>query len=254
MAITFVGSHIGTHAATSAQTVNFSSLLDSAGGTPTLLQNDIVIVTVFQAAAATRTQAQLLPTSYTVAHASVITSSDTNISSQQTSYKIMGSVPDTSVSIPASAATTSGVAYSIHVFRGVNTTTPNDVTAVTTSGINGAQPDPAVITPVSNGAWIYIAAGGAMAAGTAPQSTAPTGLSTATNAWRQTVLTTTTNDPGLAAGYKNDWASGSFDCAALTGYTTTNTGSWTAVTIALRPIPGSPPFVNLNKYLPLLCR
>jgi hypothetical protein len=74
-----------------------------------------------------------------------------------------------------------------------------------------------------------------MAAGASPQSTAPTGLSTATNAWRQTVLTTTTNDPGLAAGYKSDWASGAFDCPALTGYTTTNTGSWTAATLALRP-------------------
>jgi collagen type VII alpha len=235
MAISFVGSLIGSHASTSAQTVNFSGLLDASGATPTLQANDIVVVTVFQAAAATRTQAQLTPSGYTVAHASVITASDTNISSQQTSYKVMGPAPDTSVSIPASAATTAGVAYSVHVFRGIDVGTPLDVTATTASGINGAQPNPPSITPATAGAWIYCAAGGAMAAGASPQSTAPTGLSTATNAWRQTVLTTTTNDPGLAAGYKSDWASGAFDCPALTGYTTTNTGSWTAATLALRP-------------------
>jgi hypothetical protein len=235
MAISFVGSLIGTHASTSAQTVNFSGLLDASGATPTLQQNDIVVVTVFQAATATRTQAQLLPTGYTAAHASVITASDTNVASGQTSYKIMGSTPDTSVSIPASASTTAGVAYAVHVFRGVDIGTPLDVTATTASGINGAQPNPPAITPSTAGAWIYCVGGGAMAAGAAPQSTAPTGLSTGANAWRQTVLTTTTNDPGLAAGYKSDWASGAFDCPALTGYTTTNTGAWTAATLALKP-------------------
>jgi hypothetical protein len=235
MAISFVGSLVGTHASTSAQTANFSGLLDAAGGTPTLQPNDIVVVTVFQAGIATRTQAQLTPTGYTVAHAAVITASDTNVSSEQTSYKVMGSVPDTSASIPASASTTAGVAYAVHVFRGVDVGTPMDVAATTASGTNSAQPNPPSITPSTAGAWIYCAGGGAMAAGAAPQSTAPIGLSTATNAWRQTVLTTTTNDPGLAAGYKSDWASGAFDCPALTGYTTTNTGSWTAATLALRP-------------------
>jgi hypothetical protein len=235
VAIQFIGSHIGTHAVASAQTVAFSNLLNAAGATPTLAQNDLVIVTVFQAGAATRTQAQLLPTGYTASHASVITSTDTNISSMQTSHKFMGVSPDTSVSIPASASTTAGIAYSIFVFRNVDTTTPMDVTAVTASGINTAQPDPAAITPTTAGAWIYVAGGGAMAAGAAPQSTAPTGLDTTTNAWRQTVLTTTTNDPGLATGFKSNWASGAFDCPAFTGYTTTNTGSWTAATLALRP-------------------
>jgi hypothetical protein len=236
VAITFVGSHIGTHAATSAQAIALSNLKDAAGSTPTLQQNDLVIVTVFQAATATRTQAQLLPTGYTASHAAVITSTDTNVSSQQTSHKVMGATPDTTVSIPAAASTTVGIAYSIHVLRGVDQTTPIDVAAVTASGINGAQPNPGAITPTTAGAWIYIAAGGAMAAGAAPQSAPPTGLSATTNHYRQTVLTTTTNDPGLAAGLKTDWSSGAFDCAALTGYTTTNTGSWTAVTLAFRPM------------------
>lgn len=247
MAISFVGSHIGTHAAITAQTVNFSSLLNSAGTTPTLAQNDLVVITVFQAQAGTtafRTQAQLTPTGYTASHANVITSSDTNDSSQQTSHKFMGATPDTSVSIPASFATTSGVAYSIHVYRGVDPTTPMDVAGVTASGGNGAQPDPAAITPATAGAWIYVAGGGAMATGTAPQSAAPTGLDATTNAWRQTVLTTTTNDPGLAAGHKSNWASGAFDCPAFTGYTTTNSGSWTAVSLAIRPADVTPPTIT----------
>lgn len=252
--ISFVGSHVGSHAATSAQTVNFSSLLNAAGGTPTVLQNDLVVVTVLQAGVATRTQAQLLPSGYTASHASVLQSSDTNIASQQTSHKFMGSTPDTSVAIPASASTTAGVAYVIHVFRGVDPNTPMDVTATTATGINTAQPDPPSITPASINAWIYCVGGGAMAAGAAPQSSAPTGLDTTTNAWRQTVLTTTTNDPGIAAGFKSDWASGAFDCPALTGYTTTNTGAWCAATLALRAQPLGHPFRNTNPMLPLLAR
>lgn len=235
MAISFVGSHVGSHASTSAQTVNFSSLLDASGATPTLQQNDLVIVTVFQAGVATRTQAQLQPTGYSPSHASVLTASDTNIASQQTSQKFMGVTPDTTISIPASASTTAGVAYEIHVFRGVDTTTPMDVTPTTATGTNTAIPNPPSITPTTARAWIYCVGGGAMAAGAAPQSAAPTGLFAGVNAWRQTVLTTTTNDPGLGAGYKSDWVSGAFDCPVFTGYTSTNTGAWCAATLALRP-------------------
>jgi hypothetical protein len=235
VAISFVGSHVGSHAVASAQSIALSNLKNSAGATPTLLQGDLIVVTVLQAGVATRTQAQLLPTGYLASHAAVLTASDTNIASQQTSHKFMGATPDTTISIPAAASTTAGVAYEIHVFRGVDQTTPMDVTATTATGINTAQPNPPAITPITAGAWIYCVGGGAMAAGAAPQSAAPTGLDTTTNAWRQTVLTTTTNDPGIAAGFKSDWASGAFDCPALTGYTTTNTGAWCAATLALRP-------------------
>lgn len=230
--IVWLGSGIGTHALTSTSTFNFSSLLNSAGSAPTLAFNDLVIATVFQAAAATRTTAQLTPSGYT-AIGSAATSTDTNVSSILCSYKWMGTTPDTSIAIPASAATTSGIAYGIYVFRNVDSII-NDVTAVPATGGNSAQPNPGLITPVKAGTLIFIAAGGAMAAGAAPQATAPTGLDTTTNAYRQTVLTTTTNDPGLACGIKSDWSSGSFDCPALTGFTTTNTGSWAAITLALQ--------------------
>lgn len=234
MAISFVGSGVGTHASTSAQTYNFSSLLNSAGSTPTLQSGDLVIVAVNCASTVDRTQATLTPLGYSTAHTDLF-ANDSNDTNLQVSYKFMTGTPDTSVSIPASNATTAGVAWTVHVFRGVDTTAAIVVTPTTATGINTAQPDPPSITPTTAGSFIYIVGAGAMAAGAAYQSTAPTGLDTSTNAWRQTVLTTTTNDPGIAAGFKSDWSAGAFDCPAFTGGTTTNTGSWAAVAIVLEP-------------------
>jgi sorbitol-specific phosphotransferase system component IIC len=234
MTIAFVGSGVGTHALTSTSTYNFSSLLNSAGGTPTLLENDLVIVSVINATTVNRGAGTLVPSGYTAFHTATY-ADDTNDTNQQVSYKFMGSSPDTSVAIPASNATTAGVAWTVHVFRNVDKIDVVDVTTSTVTGTNGAQPNPPAVLPNTAGAWIYESSGGAMAAGAAYQSTAPTGMSTTTNAWRQTVITTTTNDAGIASGYKSDWSSGSYDCAALTGGTSTNTGSWSSVAIVLKP-------------------
>ena len=122
MPITFVGSHVGTHAATSAQTVNFSTLRDASNNTPTLQEGDLVLVAVENASTVDRTQAQLTPSGYTALHTDDYRN-DSNDSNFLVSRKFMGSTPDTSVAIPASNATTAGVAYAIYVFRGVNTTT-----------------------------------------------------------------------------------------------------------------------------------
>jgi hypothetical protein len=240
MAITFVGSGVGTHAATSTQTINFSTLLNAAGSAPTLAQGDMVIVAYHQTAnstiaSGTRSAAQMTPAGYTSLTSTII-GTDTNITSSLVSNKFMTSTPDTSVGIPASVSTTMGVAYDIHVFRGVDIDNPLDVAVATISGTNGGQPDPPSITPASPGAWIFLFGSSAMAAGAAFQSAAPTGLSTTTNAWRQAVITTTTNDAAIGAGYKDDWTSGAFNCAAFTGGTTTNTGSWASAAIALRPL------------------
>lgn len=243
MAITFIGSHVGTHASTSAQTVNFSSLRDGSGGTPTLQQNDIVYVSVENSTATVnRGAGALVPSGYTAAHAARY-DTDSNASNFQVSYKVMGATPDTSVAIPASNATTSGVAYSIYVFRGINTTSPHDVTVVTTGGGNTGIANAAAITPVSSGAWIVAFAGAAVAAGAV--FTNPAGMSTTTNHFRTATITTTTNDANIGTALYTAWASGVYDPAAFGGSTSTNTGSWSAVTIALKP------FVPTN--YPLTC-
>ena len=68
MAITFVGSHVGTHAATTAQTVNFTSLLNSSGGNTLPATGDIVFVAVENSSTVNRGAGALVPTGYTAAH------------------------------------------------------------------------------------------------------------------------------------------------------------------------------------------
>ncbi len=235
MAITFVGSHVETHAATSAQTVNFSSLLNTAGGTPTVLTDDIVLVAVENASTVNRGDATLIPSGYTSMHTADY-QNGTHDSNFKVSYKVMGATPDTSVAIPASNATTAGVAYAIYVFRGVNTITPADVTTVVTGAINTGKVNAAAITPVTAGAWIFVAGGAAVAAGAVFAQAATPDLSTTTNHFRTATITSTTNDANIGAGIKTDWTSGAFDAAAWNGSTATTTDSWSAVTVALRPL------------------
>lgn len=233
MAITFVGSYVGTHAAVSAQNVAFSLLRNESNAQPTLQQGDIVFVAVEVASTVDRTQAQLTPSGYTAAHTDNY-QNDSNDSNFLVSYKVMGATPDTSVDIPASNATTAGVAYAIYVFRGVDTTTPMDATPVVTGNINTGVANAAAITPVTAGAWIVVFAGAAVAAGAV--FTNPAGMSTTTNHFRSATITTTTNDANIGGAIFTGWTSGSYDPAAFGGSTSTNTGSWSAVTLALRPI------------------
>lgn len=233
MAITFVGSYVGTHAATSAQTVNFSNLRDASNNTPTLAEGDLVLVAVENASTVDRTQAQLTPSGYTALHTDYYRN-DSNDSNFLVSRKFMGSTPDTSVAIPASNATTAGVAYAIYVFRGVDATTPMDATPVVTGATNTGVANAPAITPVTAGAWIVVFGGAAVAAGAV--FTNPAGMSTTTNHFRSATITTTTNDANIGGAIYTGWTSGSYDPAAFGGSTSTNTGSWSAVTLALRPI------------------
>lgn len=238
MPIIFVGSHVGTHAAITAQAVAFSNLRDAANVQPTLQQGDIVLVAVENASTVNRTTAGgadvLVPSGYTGIGTHDYRD-DSNDSNFRVSYKVMGATPDTSVSIPASNATTAGVAYAIYVFRGVNTIGgPLNGAAVTTGNINTAVADAAAITPTVAGSWVVVFAGAAAAAGTA--FTRPANTDATTNYFRSATLTTTTNDPVIGGAIYSGWTSGAFDPNAFGGSTTTNTGSWSAVTLALLPL------------------
>lgn len=233
MAITFVGSYAATHKATSAQTIAFSNLKDESNVTPTLQQGDYVLVAVENAGNANRTQAQLTPSGYTALHTDDY-QNDSNDSNFLVSGKFMGATPDTTVDIPASSATTHGVGYEIYVFRGINATTPMDVTVVVTGGINTGVADAAAITPVTAGAWIVVFAGAAVAAGAV--FTNPAGMSTTTNHFRTATDAFASIDAVIGGAIYTGWTSGAYDPAAFGGSTSTNTGSWSAVTLALRPI------------------
>lgn len=225
-------SYVGGKGAGNAGSVNGSAidittgLTGGSGGAP--IEGDLVIVSVCTGTAG-RTPATDIttPSGYTplTAQDTTATTYDTNF---QVSYKIMGATPDTSVTIPASGNNADGQAYVIQVFRGVDPTTPMDATPTyaTGSGANN-RPDPAVITPVTTGAWIVVTGGGAAATGGTYTATYLTNFLTFNGV--------DTNDASVGAGYYTAWTSGSYDPAAFTGGSATTSDSWGATTLALRP-------------------
>lgn len=229
MTIAFVGSG-AVGISTSDVVFNFSSLLDAAGGTPTLQQNDIVVISTGYRITNSVTWDKT-PTGYTDAYSTIFEDSTGNDLSLKTTYKVMGATPDTSVTIPAASSRGASV---IHVLRGVDTTTPIDVASTTAGGANanGVNPNPPSITPTTAGAWIYCVGSVASSTPVAAITNSPD-LSSTTNHFKGALATSTVG--AIGAGLKEDWASGAFDAAAFAGGAPNSTGSWAAASVALRP-------------------
>jgi len=231
--ISFVGSKTFTHAAITAQSCSLTDLKDESNNNATLLEGDHVFIGYVLASTVDRTQAQQTPSGYTALHTDEYRN-DSNDVNLLVSVKEMGASPDTTVSIPASNATTAGCSVVIVALRGVDPASVNDVAAVATGGTNTGIANGGAITPSTAGAWILVFAGAAVAAGAV--FTNPSGMSTTTNHFRSATITTTTNDANAAVAIKTDWTSGSVDPAAFGGSTSTNTGSWATATLAIRPL------------------
>jgi hypothetical protein len=237
-AITYVGGKGAGTAGQGGGSISLTTgLTGGSGGAP--IADDLVVVTVSVGTQARQpTLAISTPTGYTALTPQRTTSTtyDTNV---QTSYKKMGSSPDTSVTIPASGNNADGISYTIQVFRGVDPATPMDVTPTYATGqATNNRPDPAAIQPVTPGAWIVVCGGGAAGIGTT--------LYTA--AYLTNFLTyngADTNDGTVGTGYYTGWSSGSYDPAVFGGGSVNAANSWGATTIALRPIPlGANGFVS----------
>lgn len=228
MAISYVGGKGAGTAGQGGGSISLTTgLTGGSGGAP--IEGDLVVVTVSVGTAARApTIAISTPSGYTAltAQRTTATTYDTNV---QTCYKVMGSTPDTAVTIPASGNNADGIAYTIQVFRGVDPTTPMDATPTyaTGSGTN-SNPNPAAITPVTAGAWIVCCGGGAAAAGAVYTAGYLTNLLTYNGP--------DTNDGSVGSGYYTGWTSGAYDPAAFGGGNANAANSWGATTLALRPL------------------
>lgn len=144
-------------------------------------------------------------------------------------YSLMGSTPDTSLTIGRVSNGAYGGATVVHVWRGVDATTPFDVATVTATSANASRPNPPAITPVTAGA-VVIACGAGMQTTAGGAFTIPSGMSNGVSAHSNG----TTSDIGtFIASFA--WVSGAYDPAAVTGGTTSTSGSWAAATLVLRP-------------------
>lgn len=145
-------------------------------------------------------------------------------------YKFMPASPDANAVSTGSGNSSAYSALSIGVFRGVDLTTPMDVTATFTSGINSDIPDPPSITP-ANANTMIVACGGSTEGTIGP--TAPTGY--ANLRWTR-IGTGAGNYTGSGFATKAGPGAGvPEDPGVFNGFgTATTTEAWAACTIALR--------------------
>ncbi len=205
-----------------SKTVSLSGLTGGLASSPAT--DDIVIVTF---AAGSNTDRTLSATGYTqIAQQRPNDAYDVN---HYCGYKVMGATPDASVDLTVNSASSShGAVVIIEVWRGVDTTTPMDVSPTLDTGINTALADPPSITPVSSGAKVCVSAAAAHVAGAYDLSSSDLGAVTAVHA-------DATIDVSALRG-SVDWTSGPVNPAALSfGGTDAVENSWAAATFALRP-------------------
>ncbi len=151
---------------------------------------------------------------------------DTNL---VVAYRILNLFTVGSVFLTGGSRNTSNAgAVAIQVWRGVDATTPLDVTRTTSTTTSSVLCNPPAITPITSGA--IIVAGGAGAHNVGAETFSSSDL---TNFL--TVGSGDTNDATIGLGYKV-WTSGAFDPAQFTfGGTDSTTFSSASVTLALRP-------------------
>lgn len=180
---------------------------------PTLLENDVVYVVAGRVGG---------PTMSTAGYTQIATvTSSTHV--VRVFRKVMGATPDTTAVVAGSGNTANAMAVSLFCLRGVDFNTPEDATATTASG-SSTNPNPPSITTVTNNAWVLAAASSRVDDGSV---TAPTNYLSLTNA------SVSDTDPASSAmSYRLIATAGAEDPAAYSGWLT---GTWGAVTVAVRP-------------------
>jgi hypothetical protein len=193
---------------------------------PTCQENDIVIVAF---GATDNADRNLAVSTSGYAELTELYANATYDANFIVAWKRMGATPDTEVACTSDVGSASaGVVGIAYVLRGVNTTTAIDVTTTTATGTGSMTPDGPGITPVTAGALVVVCGYGAYvndAAVTAPSGYSNHEQDTAGSTWG-----------GFVAVASKAWSgSGEEDPAAWTDVLAASSGSWCAVTVALRP-------------------
>ena len=145
-------------------------------------------------------------------------------------YQVMGSTPDTTLTVTRTTNAAYGGATTVHVWRGVHQTNPFIGAATSASGINTSLVNPPAYNPAVTGCLI-IAGGAGTQATTGAAFTGFTGMA---NFLTQKGDGTTSDIDVAMASYA--YAGVSFDPPIVSGGTGGNTSSsWAGVTIAFRP-------------------
>jgi hypothetical protein len=221
--IELVGMATQAVAISSTATIDLTSLTGGIGSTA--LENDLVLVVWGGRDNANRTL-DLDTAGYT--KEVDLFADDTYDAGMSVSHKFMGVTPDTTV-----AATNPSISYTyviyVYVWRGVDLTTPMDVTPTTATGVNTKFVDPPAITPTTAGN-VMIACG--ISSGYLGSAV----FASATD-FPDHFDSTLSTDTNSGVGWRDDLPAGvAFDPAVWTsavGYNIRD--AWTAATLVLRP-------------------
>jgi hypothetical protein len=231
MALVYVGGTTGGGTGAS-YTVSLNGTL-TGGSDSSPSQGDIVLVAAGHGATASSAPTCSGNTmgAYTGVH-NALYSNDTWDTNFRTFYMIQGATPDITLTIARTNNTTYGGATAVHVWRNVDQSTPIDITPTTNSANNqsASRPDaPVSNTPTMAGA-IIIAAGTGMQTTAGSAFTIPANMTNGQSAF----FDGSTSDAGtfIASAV---WTSGTFNPDAVTGGTTSTSGSHASTTFALRP-------------------
>jgi hypothetical protein len=223
--IEFVGGTVSSFSASSTPRYTYTGSL-SGGLASSASVGDVVIACVCFKDATNR-DIQCLTSGYT--EVADLYANSINDSQMAVYFKVLSS-PESDVQFNLGVSTTSRAA--IYVWRGVDQTNPLDVT--TTSGTSSAtgRPDAPSITTITDKA-VVIAVGAAAYGGSPAEGqplTAPSGM---TNFFTAPFFSSTTHGLGIASIYRP--LSGFYNPPAFGGGSTSNSNSFCAATIALRP-------------------
>lgn len=224
MAISYVGGQTASITASTATNTDITFSL-SGGSASTPAAGDFVVIAYSIGSTVARVPA-VNTAGYT--QLTQLNAADTFDANLRVAYKRMGGTPDTTVQVGPTLATTDAGFVTIHVFRGVDPTTPLDVTHTTATAANSGTPNPPAITPANANNVIYVV--GSNGHGTTGTMTASYATAFLTG---QNI--TPTNKTTMGAGYVTGQSAGvSYDPAVFTWSANVNTQGWCAYTLAIR--------------------
>lgn len=218
-----------------AYNVSLSSLAGGTGGAAQA--GDLVIV-----ATGFVQTSNLDPGVSTAGYAEVadLYQNDTRDANFSVNWKIMGGSPDAAVNCLGSGSATNGAVCEVHVWRNADQATPMDVTPTTDQTNNSAIPNSPAITPVTSGAVV-------LSLGLGTGAAADTSVTAPTSYGNQADISVDPSNAATVGIASKAWSgSGAEDPAAWTGWTTTTSDSWTAVTLAIRPA-NDPPTLTVSQ-------
>lgn len=146
-------------------------------------------------------------------------------------WKIMAAIPDTTATVDGLGGTDAAVAAVCMVFRGVDNTTPMDVTPTTATGLNTMHPNPPLIDYVTTSVWTVICVASGHTRGGTGTYTFPTGYTTNPI----DCGSDDTNDVTVGMGYRTNPADPEDPGGLVHSGTDSTNFCWCAATLALRP-------------------